>query len=311
VSIALVLTLAAMGAFALLGPRLAARIPPATATRVLALGCVVIAGASVFVAMLVALTALVQLPDVARSAGWSMPVLQRTDPAPIWLAVLCGLFAAAAIVHMGVSALRRRAATARLRRICRQVAGDERVIVVDEERAEAFATPAAHGRIVVTTGLLKSLSPEERLAVLAHESAHLTRRHAWWMLATDLAVAANPVLRPAGRAVAHAVERWADEDAAVAVADRQLVAVALARAALRARDTAPDRRRPATAAPRFGAVQVGVASRVRALMQPPPRRRTLPVAWLALLLALSLGAATAAQARTDAFLDSAGISAGH
>lgn len=303
-SVALVLTMVAMAAYALAAPRLAVRMMPATAVRVLAMGCMVIASATVFVATLAALTALVQLPGVAERGRWSIPVLRHGDPFPIWFSVLCGLFAVASTVHVGLSVLRHRAATVRLRRICRQVAGDERVIVLDEERAEAFATPAARGRIVVTTGLLNGLSPDERRAVLAHESAHLANHHGWWLLATDLAAAANPLLRPAARAVAHAVERWADEEAAVAVADRQLVAVALARAALRKRDSGGPAVAPAAS---LAAVAVGVASRVRALMQPPPRRRTLPIAWLALLLALSLGAATAAQFRTDAFLDSAGI----
>ena len=85
----------------------------------------------------------------------------------------------------------------------------------------------------------------------------------------DLAAAINPTLRPTARALRHTVERWADEDAADAVADRRTVARALARAALAAHahrrhtfggDARSDRRRrtrsgrgtPRTAAPPDG-----------------------------------------------------------
>jgi hypothetical protein len=45
--------------------------------------------------------------------------------------------------------------------------------------------------------------------VLAHETSHLLHNHAWWLLAADLAAAANPLLRPTARTAARCVERWA------------------------------------------------------------------------------------------------------
>ena len=48
----------------------------------------------------------------------------------------------------------------------------------------------------------------------------------------ELAAAVNPLLGPTARTVAQAVERWADEDAACALADRTLAARTLARTAL-------------------------------------------------------------------------------
>jgi Zn-dependent protease with chaperone function len=74
------------------------------------------------------------------------------------------------------------------------------------------------GRIVVTTGLLHNLEPAERRAVLAHEAAHLRGHHQIYVQLTELAAAANPLLRPVARAVRYGVERWADEPAPALVA---------------------------------------------------------------------------------------------
>src|SRR5256885_2066747 len=108
-------------------------------------------------------------------------------------------------------------------------------------------------------------------ALLAHEAAHLAHRHVWWLLAAELAGAANPVLAPTVRAITHTVERWADEDAARAVTDRRLVARTLARTALLIR--------AAPAGP-VGLTAVGgdVPERGRALLEPPPRPRVIPPA---------------------------------
>ena len=115
------------------------------------------------------------------------------------------------------------------------------LVVLDNERPDAFATPGASGRIVVTTALLRALTAQERRALFAHENSHLAHRHAWWLLAAELAVATNPMLGPTVRAIEHAVERWADEDAAQAVTDRLLVARTLARTALLIRAAPPAR----------------------------------------------------------------------
>jgi hypothetical protein len=109
------------------------------------------------------------------------------------------------------------------------------------------------------------------------------------MLAADVAAAANPLLGPTARTVAHTVERWADEDAAIAVADRTLAARTLARTALlmhRGRTAVPG-----TAA--LGVMNDDVPSRVQALLAPPPRHRPAAVAAL-VALTLTCTVATAA-----------------
>lgn len=73
-----------------------------------------------------------------------------------------------------------------------------------------------------------------------------------------------------------ALERWADEEAGAAVADRQLVARAVARAAL-ATKRAPVAAMAATGGP--------VPQRVKALLAPPtPLRRDLVMAFATLMV---------------------------
>jgi hypothetical protein len=106
-------------------------------------------------------------------------------------------------------------------------------------------------------------------------------------MAADLAAAINPLLRPTARVIAHAVERWADEDAADAVGDRRLVARTLARTALL-------QHRPISG----GAVAAtggDVVNRVRALLAPTPTRHPSALAVLLVLLLTTAVAAGAVQ----------------
>ena len=82
---------------------------------------------------------------------------------------------------------------------------------------------------------------------------------------------ANPLLRPAARAVEYTVERWADERAATAVGDRRLVAHAIGRAALAAKANRPRRVIPDA----LGAVFSGTRVRGARPRRPraPARRR--------------------------------------
>jgi Zn-dependent protease with chaperone function len=172
--------------------------------------------------------------------------------------------------------------------------------VVDDQRPDAFTTPQPAGRIVVTPGLLHALTDQERRVVLAHEASHLLHRHAWWLLAADLAAAANPLLRPTARAAARCVERWADEDAATTTGDRRAAARALARTALLTRN--PD------LAGRLALSATGgnVPARVRALMAPPPPARPASVAVLAALLLVLCAATVTVQHRGEQLFEHAG-----
>jgi Zn-dependent protease with chaperone function len=286
--------------FAVTGPRLARRLPPAAATLALAGGSVMIATSGIImIAMLVA-PWVAQLPEVAELGPWSATKLRSGSPISTTAAVGCAALVSAALLGLALTGWRRAAAIAAVHRYCQHLpATDANLVVVDSERPDAFATPQPSGRIVVTTGLLRALSADERRALLAHERAHLEHHHAWLVLATDLAAATNPLLRPAARAVRRAVERWADEEAARAVGDRTLLARTIARVALLIKDDQQVRALAATGG--------DVPDRVRALLTPPPRRRLLPVLGMAAMLTLTLSAGAGVQHRTDLVFDHAAV----
>ncbi len=283
--------------FALIGPGLARRLPPAAATRLLIPASLVMAASGVWVLIAVAFLWVAQFPAVSRYGDWSAEQVKEGSPFPTVIPVFCLLLAVLALGRAATIGTRRVRLLLAVRASCADAGEPGSLIVLDDDRPDAFATPGAHGRIVVTTGLLRALSAEERRALLAHEASHLAHRHAWWLLAGDLAIAANPMLGPTVRAVGHAVERWADEDAARTVTDRRLVARTLARTALLIRATSTSQALPATGG--------DVPGRVRALLEPPPRAQVVPLAILALLLVATTVAAGTVQHRGDQLLDRA------
>lgn len=154
---------------------------------------------------------------------------------------------------------------------------------LDDPVPTAFALPGTPGRIVVSSGMLQALSTDERRALLAHERAHLRHRHHLFLLVFQLAAAVNPLLRPLTRTGAFALERWADEEAVAAIADRHLIA----RAALAA-ERAPQPAMSATGGP--------VPQRVRALLAPPtPLRHNLVVAFATVMAVCRASLALAAH----------------
>jgi hypothetical protein len=276
--LAVAASLAVLLLYALAAPRLGRRMPPGVAARVLALTSLVVAIGGVFVLGVLALTWVGQFSEVAELGSWSPAVLHQVTPIPATLAICSTAVLTAAAGSGALTSTRRIGALLSVHRTCRGLGQPGGLVVIDADRPEAFTTPDPRGRIVVTTGLLRALTPVERRVVLAHERSHLRHRHAWWVLAADLAAAVNPLLLPTARTVRHGVERWADEDAVEEVADRQLVARTLARTALLVRGT------ETTAV--LAATSGDVPARVRALLAPPPRRHTLAlVALVALLLA--------------------------
>jgi hypothetical protein len=133
------------------------------------------------------------------------------------------------------------------------------VHVVELDRPVAYAQTGHGGGVVVSTGMLAALAPDERRALLAHEQAHLRHRHDRFLVVGTLA-AGLPPLAPAVKRLRHALERWADEDAAHVVGDRTVVARAVIRAALVSYEE------PAQALAILGA---DVPARVEALIRPP------------------------------------------
>ncbi|MFB8084970.1 M56 family metallopeptidase [Streptomyces sp. NPDC055992] len=195
------------------------------------------------------------------------------------LAVGTLLICACAVARGALRQLRRyRSAHVRLRDA--PSAGD--LSVLDSPEPDVYALPGSPGRIVVTSGMLRTLVGPEREALLAHERAHLAGRHHYFLAAGDLAARCHPAMRGLRDAIALAVERVADEAAATAVGDRALTARAIGRAALAKSPSGSNR--PSFAA---GAAGGPVPQRVRALLQPVATSRGVAVAAAGLLLACS------------------------
>jgi predicted Zn-dependent protease len=100
--------------------------------------------------------------------------------------------------------------------------------VIDTETINAFAMPG--GWVIVSSGLLKRLGSESELAgVLAHEIAHVVKRHqltaiqssATGNLLTSIGkeVAADQIARRGGGALAHQARTWAANAAADLIKD--------------------------------------------------------------------------------------------
>ncbi|MET0416067.1 MAG: M56 family metallopeptidase [Actinoplanes sp.] len=179
-----------------------------------------------------AVKAVAELPAVAGRFGFSAAQV-RADTARVpwvsWLSVglLLGAFATMSWVwrtHRRDAAFARQYAT--------MPADDDRVVLLDDAQAEAFAVPGRPGRIVVTTGMRAALNDSQYAALLAHERAHLAAGHHRLVQLARLSAAAHPVFWWPARRVEYLVERAADERAATELGDRRVVARAIGTAAL-------------------------------------------------------------------------------
>lgn len=91
------------------------------------------------------------------------------------------------------------------------------VAVVDAEHALACAVPGRSGGVLVSTGLADRLTTDELEAVVAHERAHLTQRHAVAVGIAESIERAVPWV-PGARAMARSTRvlvEFAADDAAV------------------------------------------------------------------------------------------------
>ncbi len=276
---------------------------PARAAAWLLTGLAVLLGLSSTAALaLVVFAGALRLPAVAALGHVSVPLLrgdtQVLVPAAVAAAVLLVVCAAAA-THR-VRAQCRELRVARAAADAGGSAGAGELAVRREDLPYAFALPGRTGRIVVTTGMLRALTPGERAALLAHERAHLTGRHHLFLAAGAVAAVLHPALRWLREPLAYALERWADESAARVTGDRRLVARAVGRAALAAH-AAASVRRPSVLP---GATAGPVPRRVAALLHPEPHGATCAGAWRVVASMLLVCAAlSAASANAEAAHD--------
>lgn len=251
---------------------LSGRLHPAWSTWLVTLSASVLAVGIVLALALLALAGLLAVPRVARLGHWSASAVRATDATHLPVNIAAGpILAVLAVATIGTIAGRIRALVE-----ARQFArlggpGEGELVVVPDGRPVAHAVPGRPGRIVVSTTMLDLLDPAERRALLAHERAHLSRRHHLFVAAVEVASAANPLLRPLIPVVRYTTERWADEISAGRVGDRSAVARAIGKAALASRHAPP--------APRFALTAAAgpVPRRVAALLIAPPAHRLAAV----------------------------------
>ena len=265
--------------------RIAGRGAPGPAVRALVAASLVVAASSTWSLLLLALTALDDLPPLATLDDRS--TIELPEPVPGLVALGAGIALAWGAVRLAVDAYRRQDTHRRLRAAGRPH-GD--LVVADWAVPLAVAVPGRPGHLLVTTGILKLLDADGRRVVFAHERAHLLHRHHRLAAAAAAAAAVNPLLAGVRDIVAYLIERWADEDAAVTVGNRALTARVVAHAAL-----ATVQSRPAV----LGMNGAAALLRVRALAEPrpAPRRRNLVV-----LAAIAAGCVTAAALASVEFV---------
>ncbi|MFJ8621872.1 M56 family metallopeptidase [Kitasatospora sp. NPDC093550] len=247
--------------------RLALLLPPREASLTLA-------GAAVLLAIgtMAAVASLFHVPFLAGLEHLPLSTVVAHWPAVVPVSGAAGVLLAVQTARLASRWRRQRALLARAWELAGAATNDGDLLVVAGQEPEAFALPGHRGRpgrVVVSAGMLRALSPAEREVLLAHERAHLSGRHHLLSAAPDLAAAVHPALARLGADLDFHLERWADEQAASAVADRRTAATAIARAAL-----AGSPRAPRDAGPLRSVGSGPVPQRVRALLAAEPARPT-------------------------------------
>ena len=242
-------------------------LPPALATRSTAIGVVVVVAAGVPTVWMTGIGYLAHAPVVGGWLDSCAESLGEHHGISPWLGL-------PALVLSVVGLIR---ATGRLRTYLAVRQAEGGIHIVEHDEMFAFTVPGKGGRIVLSDALYDRLSADERTVVLAHEAAHARHRHDRYLIAAELAAALLSPLRVLVRRLQFSIERWADEEAAAACGDRELVFRTLGRVALYSSQTAPS----------LAFAGLGVPARMGALKSPPvpePRSRARAVLWLAISL---------------------------
>lgn len=228
------------------------RLPPQLAARFAAVALVVVTLAALPTLLMVALAFLAHAPVVGVGLEWCAQAIGIHAAVPPLIGV-------PALVAIAAATVRTARLVRQLRSLCGHGAND--VHVLPSHTPYALTLPGKSGPIVISTALIDLLDDSERRVVLAHERAHADHRHDRYLLVAELAAAVLPPLGVLSRRLKFAIERWADEAAARACGDRELVALTLGKVAVQANA-------PLVA----GFAGLGVAARMRALLAPPVRR---------------------------------------
>ena len=244
------------------------RLSPHVAAPALAIAAVAVTAAAIGALITIVLGALAGNPEVHNLLSWCPTLHHAEGNVSGWVGVTAAIVLSLALARAALTLRSQRRTRLRLP-TC-----EHGVLIIESSQPTAYAVPGRNGGVVVSTGMIEALKPPERAVLWAHERSHLAHRHHRYLMATEIAAAMVPPLGRLARQVQFATERWADEDAAREVGgDRQLVARAIARAAL----ASVDHQRSAMAL-----AETGVGERVQAMV-------VTPRGYLAPLLGLAVG----------------------
>lgn len=147
--------------------------------------------------------------------------LEPAGPALAWSATAL-VVVTAPIVALGLYRSHRRRAPLRVPpEIGTHVdRGDFDLVILPVTTPLAYSLGGRHPQVVVSEGLRARLEAGELAAVLAHEAVHVGSRHDRWLRWATVTTATlwfAPWVRRAADALRVALERWADEEAALVV----------------------------------------------------------------------------------------------
>jgi Zn-dependent protease with chaperone function len=236
-------------------------------------------------------------PTVYRSAIFELSLAAVAILAAVTATVLAWRYGR----HVRQARRRTRAHGEAARITGRQLRDADGAVVLDAAQPAAYCVPGRPATIVLTSGALAVLEPEQLAAVLAHERAHLTGRHHLLIgLTRGLAasIPAVPLFSRGSAEVARLAEMCADDTAARRSGRGTLVAALLAMGTGSAVPplAATALASTALAASPLSATACAVPARVQRLLEPPrPARQArygLALITVTLLLALASGLIT-------------------
>ena len=226
------------------------RLRPDVAAKTTAIALAALLLAAVPTLWLIGSSGLAHLGLRSPFADWSEHLLPTMGP----MGAVVGM---AAFVLMLVGVVRTFCVLRRHRNLrATQPAGVE---ILPTAAVFAFTLPGPAGNIVLSEGLVAALDERELKAVFAHERAHARHRHDRYLLLSALVGALLPMIRSLAERLEFSLERWADDEAAVAVDDRRLVATAIARVAVAGSPPLPSV---------LGIARLGAAARAESLLAP-------------------------------------------
>ncbi|NKY99081.1 M56 family metallopeptidase [Nocardiopsis alborubida] len=200
---------------------------PAWSARILAISAVTTALAVLSTTLLVAAAYIVRLlpADSVLSSGRGRLLLDH-GPMPTNVGLMALLLLAVGLfgtIRVGTGWWRDMRAVRR-----------DATTITGQSQPVAVAVPGRRGGVLLSKGMMRMLSRQELQVVFRHEHSHLRHRHHVYTVLGAFSAAIFPPLNSLHRSLRLAVERWADEDAAAATGDRELVARTIARVALAA-----------------------------------------------------------------------------